>query len=354
MTLNKNKQNHNLLLYKMAAVQDKYSQILSSVTKGIFKPIYLLMGDEPYYIDVITDAIVANALDDSERDFNQTILYGIDVEVSSLINAAKRYPMMAQRQLIVVKEAQMLDGIEELIYYAEEVQPTTVFVICYKGGLLKNKKLISAIEKVGEVYESKKLYDNQLPVFITNYASEHSFEIEPKAVSMLADFIGNDLNRITGELNKLFIVSQGKKEISALLVEEHIGISKDYNNFELQAAIINKDSYKANRIINYFESNPKNNSIIPTISILFNLFSNLLLAYYAKDKSDMGLIKDLNLRNQYQLKDYKKAMTNYNVFKCVDIIAMLREYDAKSKGVGVPTSITDAALLRELVYKIMH
>lgn len=338
----------------MALSNDKYLQIISDVKKGNFKPIYLLMGDEPYFIDIITNAIIDNALDDSERDFNQTILYGLDVESSSLINAARRYPMMAQRQLIVLKEAQMFDEIENLIYYAEEYQPTTVLVINYKGGVLKDKKLISAIEKVGLVCEFKKLYENQIAKFITDYVQNRSFTIEPKAVSMISDFIGDDLSRIAGELDKLIIVIGDNKEISASLVERHIGISKDYNNFELKSALVKKDVYKVNQIINYFESNPKNNSIIPTISLLFNFFSNLLIAYYSNDKSDMGMMKELNIKTPFQFKDYKTAMGNYNVFKCVEIIALLRNYDAKSKGVGVSTSTTEASLLRELLYKIMH
>lgn len=338
----------------MAQANDKYLQIISDIKKGNLKPVYLLMGDESYYIDTITDTIVKNALDESERDFNQTILYGLDAEISSLINTAKRYPMMASRQLVVLKEAQMFDAIDDLILYVEQYQPSTVFVINYKGGVLKNKKLITAIEKVGAVYEFKKLYDNQIPKFITDYLNSYSLTIEPKAVSMIADYIGSDLNRIAGELQKLTIVIDAGREVTAQLVEEHIGISKDYNNFEFLSAVINKDSYKVNSIIKYFESNPKNNSIIPTISILFNFFSNLLLMYYAPDKTDMGLVKELNLKSVYQLKDYKTAKANYNVFKCVDIIALLRNYDAKSKGVGVSSSTTDASLLRELTYKIMH
>lgn len=338
----------------MAQANDKYLQIISDIKKGEFKPIYLLMGDESYYIDSITDTIIKNALDDSERDFNQTILYGLDAEISSLINTAKRYPMMASRQLVVLKEAQMFDDIDEIIMYVEQYQPTTILVINYKGGVLKNKKLITAIEKVGAVFEFKKLYENQVPKFITDYLQSYSLTIESKAVSMIADYIGNDLNKIVGELEKLKIVIGDDKEVTAQLVEEHIGISKDYNNFEFLSAIVNKDVYKVNKIIKYFESNPKNNSIIPTISIMFNFFSNLLLVYYAPDKSDMGLVKELNFKSPYQLKEYKTAKLHYNVFKCVEIISLLREYDAKSKGVGVSTLTTDASLLRELSYKIMH
>lgn len=338
----------------MAQGNDKFLQIINNIKKGELLPVYLLMGDESYYIDSITDAIVENALDDSERDFNQTILYGLDAELSSLINIAKRYPMMASRQLVVLKEAQMFDAIDNLILYVEHYQPSTVFVINYKGGVLKNKKLITAIEKIGAVYEFKKLYDNQVPKFITDYLHSNSLTIEPKAVTMISDYIGNDLNRIVGELTKLKIIIGETGEITAQLVEKHIGISKDYNNFEFLAAIIKKDVYKVNKIINYFESNPKNNPIMPTISILFNFFSNLLLIYYAPDKSDSGLMKDLNLKTVYQLKDYKAAKFNYSVFKCVEIISLLRQYDVKLKGVGVSTSTTPASLLRELTYKIMH
>lgn len=338
----------------MAQANDKYLQIISNIKKGELKPVYLLMGDESYYIDSITDVIIENALDDSERDFNQTILYGLDAEISSLINTAKRYPMMSSRQLVVLKEAQMFDDIDDIILYVEHYQPSTVFVINYKGGVLKNKKLITAIEKIGAVYEFKKLYENQVPKFITDYLQNYSLKIEPKAVAMLSDYIGNDLSRIAGELDKLRIVIGGSKEITAHLVEDNIGISKDYNNFEFLAALVRKDVYKVNKIINYFESNPKNNSIIPIIRMMFNFFSNLLLMYYAPDKSDAGLLKELNLKTTFQLKEYNTAKNNYNVFKCVDIIALLREYDAKSKGVGVSTSTTDASLLRELSYKIMH
>lgn len=338
----------------MAQGNDKFLQIINNIKKGELLPVYLLMGDESYYIDSITDAILENALDDSERDFNQTILYGLDAELSSLINIAKRYPMMASRQLVVLKEAQMFDAIDNLILYVEQYQPSTVFVINYKGGVLKNKKLITAIEKIGAVYEFKKLYENQIPKFITDYLHSISLTIQAKAVTMISDYIGNDLNRIVGELTKLKIILGETGEITPQLVEEHIGISKDYNNFEFLAAIIKKDAYRVNKIINYFESNPKNNPIIPTISILFNFFSNLLLTYYAPDKSDTGLMKELNLKTVYQLKDYKAAKLNYSVFKCVEIIDLLRQYDVKLKGVGVSTSTTPASLLRELTYKIMH
>ena len=206
----------------MAQGQSKYLGVLSDIKKGIFKPVYLLMGEEPYFIDVITDAIIENALDDSERDFNQTILYGNEAEVSYVINAAKRYPMMAPRQLIVIKEAQNMDKIDALIYYVQELQPATVLVLNYKGKNLKDRKLVAAIEKVGEVIESKKLYDSQLPSFINDYVAGMGMKIGVKAVSMLADFIGNDLSRMTGELQKLRIVTGGKEMITPEIVEANI------------------------------------------------------------------------------------------------------------------------------------
>lgn len=338
----------------MAQEQNKYSKIISDIKKGIFKPVYLLMGEEPYFIDQITDAIVENALDDSERDFNQTVLYGNEAEVSFVINAAKRYPMMAERQLIVIKEAQNMDKIDALVYYVQELQPATVLVIDYKGKNLKDKKLVSAIEKVGIVFESKKLYDSQLPSFINDYVSDMGMTIAIKAVSMLADFIGNDLGRMAGELRKLKIVTGGDTMITPEIVEANIGISKDYNNFELLDAVINKEYYKVAGIVKYFEKNPKNNPLVLTISVLFNFFSNLMILYYTKDKSDAGIAKELNMKSQFHTQRYKKALQNYSAFKCVDIISYIREYDAKSKGVGVAPNTSDASLLKELLFKIMH
>lgn len=338
----------------MAQGQSKYLGVLSDIKKGIFKPVYLLMGEEPYFIDVITDAIIENALDDSERDFNQTILYGNEAEVSYVINAAKRYPMMAPRQLIVIKEAQNMDKIDALIYYVQELQPATVLVLNYKGKNLKDRKLVAAIEKVGEVIESKKLYDSQLPSFINDYVAGMGMKIGVKAVSMLADFIGNDLSRMTGELQKLRIVTGGKEMITPEIVEANIGISKDYNNFELLDSVINRQYDKVAGIVKYFEKNPKNNPLLLTISVLFNFFSNLMVLYYAKDKSDAGIAKELNMKSQYYTQRYRKALQNYSAFKCVDIISYLREYDAKSKGVGVAPNTPDSSLLKELIYKIMH
>lgn len=335
---------------------NQHITLLQDIRKKIFKPVYLLMGEESYYIDMICDAIVENALREEERDFNQTILYGADIDdFAVVVNAAKRFPMMADHQLIVVKEAQNIKGIDNLSYYLQKPQMRTILVICHKNGILKNKKIVSGIEKIGVVYESKKLYDNQLPAFINTYVTARKLSIDPKAVSMMADFVGNDLSRLSGELDKLTLsLPEGSMRITPELVERNVGISKDYNNYELLNAVITRNVSKAARIVQHFEQNPKNNPLVVTISVLFNFFANLMLCYFAADKSEDGIIRELNLRSSYQSRDYLTAMRSYNAFKCIDIIALIRQYDARSKGIGSGASSNDGDLLRELVLKIMY
>ena len=334
---------------------NSHLKILQDIRNKTFAPVYFLMGDEPYYIDLICDTIVANALSESERDFNQTILYGADIEdFGIVINTAKRFPMMAQHQLVVVKEAQMIRSIESLTYYLQKPLRSTILVICYKGSY-KSKKILAEIGKVGVLYESKKLYENQLPAFISNYLAEKRMTIDPKARAMMADFIGADLNRLTGELDKLAItLPEGQTRITAESVERNIGISKDFNNFELLNAIINRNVYKANLIVRYFEQNPKNNPLVVTISVLFNFFANLMLCYFAPDKSENGLVGELKLRSAFQARDYIVAMRNYNAFKCIEIIDCIRRSDAKSKGVNSGAMSQDSDILREMVFRIMH
>lgn len=335
---------------------NQHIAILQDIRNRIFKPVYLLMGDESYYIDLICDAIIENALNENERDFNQTILYGADVDdFAIVVNAAKRFPMMAEHQLIVVKEAQNIRGIENLSYYLQKPLMSTILVICYKNGTLKNKKILAGIEKIGLVYESKKLYESQLPAFINTYVAAKKLAIDPKAVSMLADFVGNDLSRLSGELDKLAIsLPEGSMRITPESVERNVGISKDFNNYELLNAIVTRNVSKAAQIVQYFEQNPKNNPLVVTISVLFNFFSNLLLCFFATDRSENGLAKELNLRSAYQARDYTTAMRNYNAFKCIDIIDLIRRYDARSKGIGSGASSNDGDLLKELVFKILY
>lgn len=333
-----------------------YLEILKDVRNKNFKPVYFLMGEESYFIDLITDAIIENALTDDERDFNQTIMYGADIDnYGTVVNAAKRYPMMAPRQLVVVKEAQQVANIELLSFYLKQPLESTILVINHKHGVVKGKKLLSEIEQVGVLYESKKLYDNQLPAFINNYVAASGRTIENKAMQMIADYIGSDLNRLTSELDKLRIsMGEAKTRITPEDVERNIGVSKDFNNFELLNAIVTRNVFKANQIVNYFERNPKNNPFIVTISVLFGFFSNLMLAFFAADKSEQGLMQELKLRSTFQSRDYITAMRNYNAFKCIDIIALLRQYDARSKGIGATSNTTEGEMLRELVFKIMH
>ncbi len=335
---------------------NQHLAILQDVRNKILKPVYLLMGDESYYIDMICNAIVENALEEHERDFNQTILYGADIDdFAVVVNAAKRFPMMAQRQLVVVKEAQNIKGVDNLLYYLQKPLMSTVLVICHKNGALKNKKVIAGIENIGVVYESKKLYDNQLPAFVNTYVATKQLTIDPKAASMMADFVGNDLSRLSSELDKLAIsLPEGMMRITPEWVERNVGISKDYNNYELLNAIVTRNVLKATQIVQYFERNPKNNPLIVTISVLFNFFSNLMLCYYAPDKSEQGLVQELGLRSTFQARDYVAAMRTYSAMKCVHIIAAIRQYDARSKGIGSGAMSNDGDLLKELVFKIMH
>ena len=335
---------------------NQYLEILRDIRNKNFKPVYFLMGEESYFIDLITEAIIANALTDDERDFNQTIIYGADVaNYGVVVNAAKRYPMMAPRQLVVVKEAQQIPNIEMLSYYLKQPLASTILVINHKHGTVKGKKILSEIEQAGILYESKKLYDNQLPAFINNYVTDSGRTIEPKAMQMLADYIGSDLIRLTSELDKLRIsLGEKNKRITPDDIERNVGVSKDYNNFELLNAIVTRDAHKANQIVNYFERNPKNNPLVVTISVLFGFFSNLLISYFAQDKSEQGLMQELKLRSTFQARDYITAMRNYNAFKCIDIIALIRQYDARSKGIGATANTSEGEMLREMVFKIMH
>lgn len=332
-----------------------HTDIVKELKEKKFKPIYYLMGEESYYIDRIADYMAETILTEEEKEFNQIILYASDTDLSTIINAAKRYPMMAEHQLIIVKEAQNLKNLDELSYYLQKPQPSTILVFCHKNGTLdRRKKITLEIEKNGIIYESKKIKETQLPAFIVNYLKKKGIEIEPKACELIADSIGSDLNRISSELDKLFLsLNPQQKRVTSELVEQHIGISKDFNNFELRNALIEKDIFKANQIIKYFEENPKNNPIQMSLSLIFNFFSNLMLAYYAPEKSEQGIAAQLGLRSPWQSKEYLAAMKKYSAMKVMYIISDIRECDARSKGVNNP-STENGELLRELIFKILH
>ncbi|GAB6008109.1 DNA polymerase III subunit delta [Dysgonomonas reticulitermitis] len=332
-----------------------FEQIITGIKSRDFKPIYLLMGDEPYYIDELTSLFIDTVLPEEERDFNQTILYGMETDVKSVITLARSFPMMSDYQLVVVKEAQNLSKIEELEVYAKNPLHTTILILNYKNGSLdKRKKLYAEIEKHGVVFESKKIPEYKIPGFISSYVQTKGLGIDQKSAQMLSDYLGNDLSKLTNEIAKLLIaIPPGQKRITAELIEENIGISKDFNNFELLKAIVEKDIFKINQIADYFAKNPKNNPLVMTMSVLFNFFSNLMVCYWAKNKTEQGIAAELGFRNPYQAKDYVQALKNYKAFKSMEIISLLRTYDGKSKGVG-NISASDGELLKELLYKITH
>ncbi|SNR16881.1 DNA polymerase III subunit delta [Tenacibaculum jejuense] len=332
---------------------NEVKQIVDDIKQGKLKPIYFLMGEEPYYIDKISSYIENNVLDESEKGFNQMVMYGRDVTVDEIVSSAKRFPMMAEHQVIIVKEAQDLSrSIEKLDSYAENPQQSTVLVFNYKYKKLdKRKKVYKAIAKNGLIFESKKLYENQVGDWIARVLKGKKFTIEPKAAQMLVEFLGTDLSKISNELDKLTSVLEAGTIINPSHVEENIGISKDFNNFELRKAVGLKDVVKANRIINYFSQNPKNNPLVMTISLLNSFFTQLLSYHGLKDKSKASVARTLGV-NPYFVDDYVNAARNYPMRKVSQIIGLLRDADVKSKGVGANQSHSD--ILKELIFRVLH
>ena len=333
---------------------ERINQIVSDIKQGNIKPIYFLMGEEPYYIDKISEYIEKNVLSEEEKGFNQIVLYGRDVSIEDIVSNAKRFPMMSERQVVIVKEAQDLSRtIENLVNYVENPQPSTVLVVCYKYKTLdRRKKLSKVIDKKGLLFESKKLYENQVGDWIRRVLSKREYQIEPKATLMLVEFLGTDLSKINNELEKLMIVLPKSTTITAVHIEENIGISKDFNNFELRKAVGEKRIVKANQIIKYFGQNPRSNPLVMTISLLNSFFTQLLIYHGLTDKSKGNVAKALRI-NPFFVADYQKAATNYPMRKVSQIISMLRDADLKSKGVGAQNLATED-ILKELLYKVMH
>lgn len=332
-----------------------FDQLRKSIDASDFKPVYLLMGEESYFIDELTELLIDKVIPEESRDFNQTIVYGPDTDVHSLITALRRFPMMSDRQLVVVKEAQGLKNMEVLESYFHNPMPSTVLVLNYKYGLLdKRKKLYTEINKQGVVFESNKIYDNKVPGFITSYLTGKGLGIDSKSAQMLTDFLGNDLKKVVNEIDKLRLsLAPNEKRITPELIEQNIGLSKDFNNYELLKSVVEKDFSKATQIAFYFEKNPKNNPFLVTLSVLFNYFSNLLVCYWASDKSERTLAQELGLRSDFQARDYVTGLRNYKVMKTMENISLIRTYDAKGKGVDNPSSST-GELLKELLFKLMH
>ena len=333
---------------------DDVVKIVNEIKQGNIKPIYFLMGEEPYYIDKLTDYIEHNILTEEEKGFNQMVLYGKDVTIEDVISNAKRYPMMADRQVVIVKEAQELSRtIEKLENYAENPQPTTVLVFAYKYKTLdKRKKITKLLDKAGVVFESKKMYDNQVGDWIKRVLAGKNYGIEPKATAMLVEFLGNDLGKISNELDKLAIILPEGSTITPKLIEDNIGISKDYNVFELRKAIGEKNQLKAYKIADYFANNPKDNPLVMTVGLVFGFFSQLLQYHGLKDKNPSNVAKMLKV-NPYFIKDYDIALRNYPMKKVSAIVGTLRDIDVKSKGVGA-NAIPQGDLMKEMLVKIFN
>jgi len=332
---------------------EEVRQLVTDIKNGKLHPIYFLMGEESYYIDKISKFIETSILSEEEKGFNQMVLYGRDVSVEDIVGQAKRYPMMAEHQVVIVKEAQDLSRtIEKLVDYVEQPQPTTILVINYKYKTIdKRKKLYKALKKAGVIFESKKLYDNQIADWIRRVLSGNNYTISPKAAQMLAEFLGTDLSKISNELDKLKIILPEGTQITPEHIEQNIGISKDYNNFELQKAVGAKDVLKANQIIKYFGENPKDNPMVVTVSLLYSFFSKLLHLHGLHDKSPRSVASSLKI-NPYFANEYIAATRNYPMKKVSGIIATLREFDVKSKGVG-SNAVKQGDLLKEMIVRIM-
>ena len=331
---------------------DEVLKIINDIKLGKIKPIYFLMGDEPYYIDKLSEYIEKNILTEDEKEFNQSVIYGRDVNIETIVSAARRYPMMADRQVLIVKEAQdLIKTIENLESYAKNPMPSTVLVFCYKYKTLdKRKKLIKLLSKTGVVFESKKMYENQVGQWITRVLQGKGLTIEPKANAMLVEFLGNDLSKIINELEKLQIILPKGSAITAKLIEENIGFSKDFNNFELLNALGSKDQFKAYRIVQYFSENATANPMIITTSTVFNFYVKLLKYHGLKDKNPTNVASVLGV-NPYFLKDYNTGLKNYPMKKVSAIIATLRTIDVKSKGVGA-NNLPNHDLFKEMLVGI--
>jgi DNA polymerase-3 subunit delta len=352
----------------------EYNQIILDINRRLFKPVYFLAGEEPYYIDLISDRLEATVLDEAEREFNQSVVYGKDVDLGGILGLARQFPMMSEYRVVIVKEAQNLKELNksaevddddedrtskgsnataQFLHYVNNPQPSTILVFCYKYKKLdKRSALTKAIQKNAVYLEFGKLYDNQLPDWITNYIKDQKFSVSPKAAFLLAEFLGNDLSKIVNEISKLTINLKEGSEITAELVEDNIGVSKDYNVFELQDALAKKDIMKANRIINYFAANEKDHPAVMVMGLLYNYFSKLLRYHFLADKSKSAAAAALGV-NPFFVDGYARAATNYNTSKLKNIFSYLKEYDLKTKGVN-NTSTSNGELMKELVFKILH
>ena len=334
-----------------------FDAIMRDLKSGKYAPVYILMGDESYYIDRITDYIAENVLDPDDRDFNQTVVFGADTTAAQVVDMAKGYPVMpAAHRVVIVKEAQGLKSLDALERYFEKPLASTLLVIAYKNGTIdRRKKVVGKAEAVGGVFESKKKRDYELPTFIETYLKKNHVAIDPKSAAMIAEHIGADLSRLISELDKVMIsLPDDNRRVTPDIVEREIGVSKEFNIFELRTAIIERNVFKANQIVKYFDKNPKAGSLFSCLPLLYTFFQNLMVAFYAPDKNnDNNLAAFLELKSVWALKDYRVGMRNFSAMKTLQILAKIRETDAKSKGLDSLNTSTDD-LMRELIFFILH
>lgn len=333
-----------------------FQTIMQDLKNRNFAPFYLLMGDESYYIDSISDYIASHVLSPEESDFNQTICFGSDVTAVQVADMARRYPMMVEYQVIIVKEAQNIRSLEALEKYLKNPVKSTILVWCHKNGKIDaRKKVLGLAQSVGVVFESKKLRDYQLPDFIQNYLKPKKISIDPKSCQMIADYIGADLSRIVSELDKILIyLPEDDRRITPEVVEKEVGVSKDFNAFELRNAIVSKDVFKANQIIKYFDNNPKAGSLYSFLPLLFSFFQNLMIVHYTPNKSsEQDIARALDLKSAWGSKDFITGLRNYSARKTMEIISKIREVDGKSKGLDNPNTGA-GELMKELIFFILH
>lgn len=330
-----------------------YKQIISDIRKRIYHPVYLLCGEEPYYIDLISDIIENEVLDEAGKEFNQSVLYGRDVDARTIVDYAKRYPMMASHQVVIVKEAQDVKTLDDIAKYVEKPLESTILVLCYKYKKYdKRKSLAKIVEKKGVYFESAKIYEDKIPAWINAQIEASGYSISQKACIMITEFLGNDLSKIANELSKLYISLSKGSQITEKLVETNIGISKDFNVFELQVALAKRDVLKSNRIVAHFVSNPKENPLTKVVVLLYAFFSKVILVHAMSGKPDNEIASAAGI-SVYFLSDYRTAARNYNLDKLAMIIGLMREYDLKAKGVD-SGSADGGELTKELIYKILH
>ena len=333
-----------------------FQSIMQDLKNRNFSPFYLLMGEESYYIDSISDYIASHVLSPEECDFNQTICFGSDVTAVQVADMARRYPMMVEYQVIIVKEAQNIRSLEALEKYLKNPVKSTILVWCHKNGKIDaRKKVLGLAQSVGVVFESKKLRDYQLPDFIQNYLKPKKISIDPKSCQMIADYIGADLSRIVSELDKILIyLPEDDRRITPEVVEKEVGVSKDFNAFELRNAIVSKDVFKANQIIKYFDNNPKAGSLYSFLPLLFSFFQNLMIVHYTPNKSsEQDIARALDLKSAWGSKDFITGLRNYSARKTMEIISKIREVDGKSKGLDNPNTGA-GELMKELIFFILH